>query len=581
MKKLYFILLLIVGFSIKSNSQVVIYNIPVTDLIGMQLNGGDFCFNPNEQEQAVVGNTWGFTWTSTNGNVPSSVVVDIFFSIEEAAGPYPTTLNGFADAPVNPAFASCGFSNTPYTLNPANYNPLAVNTYLMDYAASIQDNQIIDALGGGIFALVTVDYCQPTVGIDPLTACDSLTWTDGITYYVTNNTAKDTLVNAAGCDSIVTLDLAVNYSSAGTDTRVECDSLLWIDNITYYTNNTTATHTVTNFTGCDSLVTLNLTVNTSPTATDSLVACDSLTWIDGNTYFASNNTATHLIPIAIGCDSIISLDLTINNSSSSTDIIAGCDSITWIDGNTYSSANNTATHTIPNAMGCDSIVTLNLTISISPTAIDSLNACDSLTWIDGNTYSTSNNTATHNIPNAIGCDSIIILNLSIFETPIVTIGAFGTDTVCEADNPIFLPNGNPTGGTYSGNGVTGGMFDPSLAGLGFHYVYFSFGDSLGCLGVDSTQITVSTCGVGINENSLFGQVNIYPNPTNDIINVSVANGGSPINFTLLSIDGKVVYQVNNVTEKTVAIDISNNSKGIYFLRVATNNDFKVYKVVKQ
>ncbi|MBL4593468.1 MAG: T9SS type A sorting domain-containing protein, partial [Flavobacteriales bacterium] len=38
---------------------------------------------------------------------------------------------------------------------------------------------------------------------------------------------------------------------------------------------------------------------------------------------------------------------------------------------------------------------------------------------------------------------------------------------------------------------------------------------------------------------------------------------------------------NNVTDKTVAIDISNNSKGIYFLKVNTDNDTKVYKVIKQ
>ena len=47
---------------------------------------------------------------------------------------------------------------------------------------------------------------------------------------------------------------------------------------------------------------------------DSLVACDTYTWIDGNTYTASNNTATHTLLAANGCDSIVSLDLTINYS---------------------------------------------------------------------------------------------------------------------------------------------------------------------------------------------------------------------------------------------------------------------------
>ena len=47
-------------------------------------------------------------------------------------------------------------------------------------------------------------------------------------------------------------------------------------------------------TGCDSVVTLDLTINNSNTGVDVQIACDSYTWIDGNTYSVSNNTATYL-----------------------------------------------------------------------------------------------------------------------------------------------------------------------------------------------------------------------------------------------------------------------------------------------
>ena len=57
--------------------------------------------------------------------------------------------------------------------------------------------------------------------------------------------------------------------------------------------------------------------------------------------------------------------ITINNSDSGIDTQAACGSFTWIDGNTYTASNNTATFTIPNGSinGCDSIVTLDLTIN--------------------------------------------------------------------------------------------------------------------------------------------------------------------------------------------------------------------------
>ena len=70
-----------------------------------------------------------------------------------------------------------------------------------------------------------------------------------------------------------------------------------------------------------------------------------------------------------------------------------CDSIQW-DGNWLAST-GTYVDTLQNMAGCDSIVTLNLTINQSTTGIEVLTACDTLTWIDGITYSASNNTATH------------------------------------------------------------------------------------------------------------------------------------------------------------------------------------------
>ncbi|MFT6166369.1 MAG: hypothetical protein ACJASF_001056, partial [Vicingaceae bacterium] len=118
-----------------------------------------------------------------------------------------------------------------------------------------------------------------------------------------------------------TLDLTINNSSTGTDTRTECDSLVWIDGNTYYANNNSATFNIVGGAAnlCDSLVTLDLTINNSSTGTDTRTECDSLVWIDGNTYYANNNSATFNIVggAANLCDSLVTLDLTINTVNSS------------------------------------------------------------------------------------------------------------------------------------------------------------------------------------------------------------------------------------------------------------------------
>ena len=70
-------------------------------------------------------------------------------------------------------------------------------------------------------------------------------------------------MNTAGCDSIVTLNLTINYSDASTDAITACGSYTWTNGVTYIQSNAKAKDTFVNTTGCDSIVTLNLTINNS------------------------------------------------------------------------------------------------------------------------------------------------------------------------------------------------------------------------------------------------------------------------------------------------------------------------------
>ena len=68
-----------------------------------------------------------------------------------------------------------------------------------------------------------------------------------------------------------------------------------------------------------------MTIINSATGTDTRTECNSYTWIDGNNYTASNNSATFNIVggAANGCDSLVTLDLTINNVSDITTTTSG------------------------------------------------------------------------------------------------------------------------------------------------------------------------------------------------------------------------------------------------------------------
>ncbi len=202
--------------------------------------------------------------------------------------------------------------------------------------------------------------------------------------------------------------------------------------------------------------------------------------------------------------------------------------------------------------------------------IDVQTACDSLLWIDGNTYYANNNTATFTVKNATNCDSTITLNLTI-------------NTV---DNSITQVNdsltANQTGASYQWLDCNNG-YSEIIGEINQLYIATINGDYAVVVtfnGCTDTSICANILITSINKiNS--STINIFPNPANNVINISLGEVNVAFNFTLTSIDGKVVYQEKNVIDKTTAIDISNYSKGVYFLKVDNVNDYKVFKVIKQ
>lgn len=145
------------------------------------------------------------------------------------------------------------------------------------------------------------------------TACGSYTSPSGAHTWTTSGTYYDTLQNATGCDSILIIDLTMNPTTYATQTVIECGEYTWVDGNTYAESVQGPTHTYYTQQGCPYEVMLNLTVLEETAYTDVVTSNGPYTWMDGNTYTASNNTATYLTTNAAGCDSVISLDLTVQS----------------------------------------------------------------------------------------------------------------------------------------------------------------------------------------------------------------------------------------------------------------------------
>ena len=150
----------------------------------------------------------------------------------------------------------------------------------------------------------------------------------------------------------------------------------------------------------------NLYASTSPTNTTTASACDSYLW-NGQTYTQSG---VYSGPTA-NCVTE-TLDLTITPISINTTTAAACNSFTW-NGQTYTQSGVYSGPTV----NCVT-ESLNLTINSNSSASQSQTALDTYTWPINNQTYTQGGTYTATIPNAAGCDSVVTLNLTLNYTGI-------------------------------------------------------------------------------------------------------------------------------------------------------------------
>ena len=277
--------------------------------------------------------------------------------------------------------------------------------------------------------LVLVVNHADTLATEDVTMCDSYTW-HGTTYTTSGSYAFDT-TTVNGCDSTVTLNLTINNKFEDTVTLAACDSLVWdVDGITYTTSGT-YTYNDTTVNGCDSIITLVLTINNRVDVdTLNYTACDSYVW-NGETYTESG-IYTISGTTAAGCDSTAVLNLTVNNSEATDTTAVACLTYDW-HGNTYT-ASGDYVDTMQTVNSCDSIVTLHLTIGTGRTFDRQIvTNCGPYTWIVNNdtveVFTESAETSTTFVNPNTGCDSTIYLQLTINKAPVT----FDTVTVCYTD----------------------------------------------------------------------------------------------------------------------------------------------------
>jgi ATP-dependent RNA circularization protein (DNA/RNA ligase family) len=313
-----------------------------------------------------------------------------------------------------------------------------------------------------------------TMTLAPQTICFGDTVYIGTVAHTTTGSYSDTLTSASGCDSIINLDLTV----LPLDTMTLAPQTICFGDTVYigtvaHTTTGSYSDTLTSASGCDSIINLDLTVLPLDTMTLApQTICFGDTVYIGTVAHTTTGSYSDTLTSASGCDSIINLDLTVLPLDTMTRTVGICSGGTYtVCSNTYSSA-GTYKDTCININGCDSIITTILTFANQIEFIQNIELClgDSVVIsCTGNIYKTAgtfNDTCTA----TLGCDSIITTNITLdlcVTDTVIVIPVCDTciETVCLdtilniTEGSWTLCDGSTTAtsglGTYSIDSTTG------------------------------------------------------------------------------------------------------------------------------
>ncbi len=196
-------------------------------------------------------------------------------------------------------------------------------------------------------------------------ACTHYVW-NGIDYDESGD-YEQSFTSIYGCDSIVTMHLTIADVVTTEWSQQTCeDSFVW-NGITY-SETGDYEQTFSSTENCDSIVTLHLSIIEPLTHEWSMEVCDYYTWND-TTYTESGDYTQEFITPE-GCDSIVTLHLALSDALEVDADTVACGSLLW-NGQEYTDSGHYEQQFVT-ANGCDSLVRMDLTVLPFPEPISEI-----------------------------------------------------------------------------------------------------------------------------------------------------------------------------------------------------------------
>ncbi|MCF8244407.1 MAG: gliding motility-associated C-terminal domain-containing protein [Saprospiraceae bacterium] len=306
--------------------------------------------------------------------------------------------------------------------------------------------QIPLTASNGCDSLLTLDLSVFPISASSLQAeiCEGEEFAFGNQSLTNTGDYQMTFTNSLGCDSIVSLHLVVHPKVTVELFEQICEggSINFGGQIRTvggdYESISITAH------GCDSTTVLHLLV--LPELTTNLVAkiCEgSSHWFD-NQQLELPGIYQMTLQTANGCDSLVTLELTIQPMISSQMTVEICQGSSYLFGTQQLNTAGVYEQTFQTASGCDSLVLLTLNIASQTITHLTEEICEGSIFTFGNDQLTSAGIYQQDLTGASGCDSTVILELSML--PVTTTQFFAS--ICQGSVYLFGNQQLTTPGQY-------------------------------------------------------------------------------------------------------------------------------------
>ena len=277
------------------------------------------------------------------------------------------------------------------------------NMFFSDRISGIEYNVVANVNNADFGSVAIENNCSTATLTATATACYQFVgWNDG-------NTENPRIVTLSS-DTTLTANFGVIVNDIITSI---CQGQVYNENGFEVSEAGVYTQTLTSVNGCDSTVTLTLNVNPHHNTELTATICEGSVYTENNFNVSEAGVYTQTLQTVNGCDSIVTLTLNVNpifNTELSATI---CQGQAYTENGFNVSEAGVYTQTLTAVNGCDSIVTL--TVSVNPTFDTTINA----TINPGETYAefgfneSEAGTYVQNLQTEAGCDSTITLVLSV------------------------------------------------------------------------------------------------------------------------------------------------------------------------